>query len=74
MKHILKMRRCSIQSSSAKRILCICFITISFFSRHIHAGWVDPDTPKKFRVINSNYAEDTREYELVRVFAVVSTI
>ena len=70
-----KMRRCPIiQSSSAmKTILCIYFVTtISFFSRHTcYAGWVDPDTPEKYHTINSNYADDTREYELVRVFAVV---
>ena len=32
-----------------------------------HAGWIDPDTPEEYLTVSSNFAEDSREYELVRL-------
>ena len=32
-----------------------------------HGGWIDPDTPEEYLTVSSNFAEDTREYELVNI-------
>lgn len=51
--------------STATVLFCIVLITVAG-RKQCHAGWVDPDTPEEFLSTTSNYAEDTREYELVR--------
>lgn len=50
--------------STATVLFYIVLITV-VGRKQCHAGWVDPDTPEEFLSTTSNYAEDTREYELV---------
>ncbi|KAL7547451.1 hypothetical protein ACHAWF_010749 [Thalassiosira exigua] len=47
-------------------LLCAALVASSFRNRHCcRAGWVDPDTPEEHRTIESDYADDAREYWLV---------
>ena len=46
-------------------LYCISLATIGP-QHQCNAGWVDPDTPEEFHTIDSAYAKDKREYELVR--------
>ena len=57
----IRMRRQTDRSASAT-LFCIA---LASSATRCQAGWVDPDTPKKYHTVASDYAEDTREYELV---------
>jgi len=61
--------RSSVKTTISTLILCIYSLATLFNSRYTqcNAGWVDPDTPEKYLNIQSNFAEDTREYELVSI-------
>ena len=52
---------------SRMTLVCVALLATLLNGRYeCNAGWVDPDTPEEFHTISSDYAEDTREYELVR--------
>jgi len=63
-------RRSSVKTT-ASTLICIYSLATLFNSSRrytqCNAGWVDPDTPEKYLNVQSNFAEDTREYELVRI-------
>lgn len=68
--------RCRSIKTTASTLICIYSLATLFNSRYTqcNAGWVDPDTPEKYLTIQSNFAEDTREYELVRIFTLMPDV
>ena len=67
--YIFIMRCRSSVKTSASTLICIYSLATLFNTRYTqcNAGWVDPDTQEKYLTIQSNFAEDTREYELVSI-------
>lgn len=63
------MRCRSSVKTTASTLICIYSLATLFNTRYTqcNAGWVDPDTPEKYLSIQSNFPEDTREYELVSI-------
>lgn len=51
---------------TAKTLFCLILASVGGRRCCCRAGWIDPDTPDEFHATTSNFAKDTREFELVR--------